>query len=358
MKIKLHCIINSLAPQGAQNMLLRLLSRIDRDRFEPTVTSLLDHVPMVREFEAIGVPVNTLGLRGNLSLPIALCRLVRRLRADPPDIVQTWLYHSDLIGAIAARLAGNAQVVWNIRHSNLDPGVNHRSTLLTAKICARLSGWLPARIICCAEAARQSHVRFGYAENRFEVLPNGFDLIALCKQDQARMAMRHELGLDENTLVIGLLARFHRQKDHHNFILAAGLTGHMRLLGRRDDIPRLLSALDIATSSSLGEGFPNAIGEAMACEVPCVVTDVGDSASLVGSTGLVVPPGNPAALADAWGELVAIGRGGRHLLGEKARRRIRDQFSIEAVVDRYERLYIDLVSSSASRAPVTLATDQ
>ncbi|HAD05062.1 MAG: hypothetical protein A2091_12715 [Desulfuromonadales bacterium GWD2_61_12] len=379
MRIRLHCIINSLAPQGAQNMLLRLLGRIDRERFEPVVTTLIDQVPMARQFAEIEVPVRVLGVRSHLDGPLALLRLVRQLRADPPHIIQTWLYHADLFGGIAARLAGRAPVVWNIRHSNLEPQVNRRTTLLTAKACAHLSGWLPAKIICCAEAARQSHVQFGYAERRFEVIPNGFDLGKLSRQTQARREIRDELGIAEQTLVIGLVGRFHPQKDHRNFIQAAarfatrypglrfllagdevqwdnrilvewiqqaGLADKVSLLGRRDDIPRLLSAVDIATSSSLGEGFPNAVGEAMACQVPCVVTDVGDSALLVGDTGVVVPARNPQALAAAWEHLALMGEGQRRLLGERGRQRIREQFSLEAVVASYEKLYFDLFAAT------------
>lgn len=381
MKIRLHCIITSLAPQGAQNMLLRVLSGIDRERFDPVVTSLLNQVPMARQFKEIEVPVHVLGVRNHLDGPLALLRLVQRLKTEQPHIIQTWLYHADLFGGIAARLAGRTPVVWNIRHSNLEPKVNSRTTMLTARACAHLSGWLPAKIICCAEAARQSHVQFGYAEQRFEVIPNGFDLEALYWQPQARLEIRRELGIAEETLVIGLAARFHPQKDHQNFIEAAGrfaaqypdllfllmgddvhrdnqtlmewiyqagIGDKVQLLGRRDDIPRLLSVLDIATSSSLGEGFPNAVGEAMACQIPCVVTDVGDSAALVGDTGIVVPARNPEALAAAWMDLARRGDAERRLLGERARQRIRERFSLESVVDCYERLYLDLFTATTS----------
>lgn len=386
MKIRLHCIINTLVPQGAQNMLLRLLSGINRDRFEPVVTSLIDQVPMAGQFKEIDVPIHVLGVRTHLDGPLALRRLVHRLKLEQPDIVQTWLYHADLFGGIAARLAGRIPVVWNIRHSNLEPEVNSRTTLLTAKACAHLSGWLPAKIICCAEAAQQSHVQFGYAEQRFEVIPNGFDLELLYRQPQARHEIRRELGIPEESLVIGLAARFHPQKDHQNFVEAAGrlatrypdirfllmgddvdgdnqilrewidqagIAGKVKLLGRRDDIPRLLSALDIATSSSRGEGFPNAVGEAMACEIPCVVTDVGDSAALVGRTGIVVPARNPEALAAGWLDLIQRGDSGRRLLGESARLRVRELFSLEAVVDRYEKLYFNLFSATSAAKRTT-----
>lgn len=375
MKIRVHFIITSLSPQGAQHVLLRLLERIDRERFEPTVICLTGSAPMAERFRQLGVPVHLLGLRASLSAFAALVRLVRMLRDDAPHVVQTWMYHADLIGGLAARLAGRAAVVWNIRHGNLDPGVNRRHTLLTVKACALLSRRLPDRIVCCAEAARQTHVAWGYAADKMLVIPNGFDLETFRPAPRDGAAVRDELGIPAQELVVGLVGRFHPQKDHRNFIQAAahfarsypdahyvlagddidhdnheltawidtaGITARTHLLGRRSDVVRLMAAFDIATSSSLGEGFPNVVGEAMACAIPCVVTDVGDSASLVGDTGLVVPPGDPSALARAWAQLAELGHAGRLELGARARQRIIEQFSIDAVVERYQQLYSGL----------------
>ena len=124
-----------------------------------------------------------------------------------------------------------------------------------------------------------------------------------------------------------------------NLISSLGLEPSVRLLGRRNDIPEITAALDIASSSSYGEGFSNAIGEAMSCGVPCVVTDVGDSAWIVGDTGKVVPPRDPTALANALRELVNMGAVARRALGERARQRVVENFSLEAVVRQYEDLY-------------------
>ena len=173
-------------------------------------------------------------------------------------------------------------------------------------------------------------------------------------------------------ILVGLVARHHPMKDHAGFFHAARLVAQacpsvrfvmigrgtnsqspvadlaranqlenrVFLLGERSDMPRLTAALDIACSSSAwGEGFSNTIGEAMACGVPCVVTDVGDSAYAVGDTGISVPPNNPQALADAISRLVAAGSERRHCLGEAARRRIETEFSLAAIVHRYEELY-------------------
>jgi glycosyltransferase involved in cell wall biosynthesis len=190
-------------------------------------------------------------------------------------------------------------------------------------------------------------------------------------------SIRKEFGLRDDVLIIGLIARFHPMKDHECFLNAAallirqfrnvrfllvgsnvseanakltkliehlGLDQHVLLLGERNDIPRITAALDIATSSSAwGEGFGNSIGEAMSCGVPCVVTDVGDSAWIVGETGRVVPPSDPNALATAWESLIVLGSEGRNALGAMARERVRNIFSLDSVAAQYENLYTSLI---------------
>ena len=216
------------------------------------------------------------------------------------------------------------------------------------------------------------HTALGYDPEKMVVIPNGFDLDLFKPDLEGGASIRQELGIPEDTMLIGLAGRFDPQKDHHNFIKAAallpkeilnvqfllcgdditwgnrelaqwideaGLHRCFHLLGRRNDISRIMTALDIASSSSYGEGFPNVVGEAMACGTPCVVTDVGDSALIVGDTGIVVPPGDPDALALAWKELNEIGKDKRRELGCDARLRIRENFSLPSVVKQYEDLY-------------------
>ncbi len=353
-------------------MLYKLLSGTDRENFESEVVSLMDIGAIGKRIQELAVSVRALGMRqGVPSLP-ALLRLVYWLRQNPPHCVQTWMYHADLIGGISAKLAGGIPVIWGIRNSNLKPQHTKRTTLLTAKACARLSRRLPARIVCCSEASRQSHKEMGYAEDRMVVIPNGFDLAAFKPDQEARPAVRRELCIPGEAPLIGLVGRFNPLKDHNNFIRAAahlhaclpdvhfllcgdgvtwenpelvewiktaGIQTRCHLLGRREDIPRLTASLDIACSSSNSEGFPNVIGEAMACGVPCVVTDVGDSAMIVGETGRVVPPRNPQALAECWRELLELGPEGRSRLGSAARHRVEEHFNLPLIVTRYERLY-------------------
>jgi glycosyltransferase involved in cell wall biosynthesis len=356
-------------------MLLKLLSRLDSSTFSSEVISLTNLGTVAEKLEETGITVRALGMRRRVPSPVAILRLASWFRRSRPHVVQTWMYHADLIGGLAARLAGGPPVVWGIRQSNLDPAHTKRTTLWTAKTCAALSRNLPTHIVCCAKAARRMHVNLGYAPEKMVVIPNGFDLSIFKPDGEARRSVRSELGVPEETLLIGLFGRFDPQKDHQTFvhsagilhehvpavrfvlcgngitwdnemlvawIEAAGIKECCYLLGRRDDMARLTAALDVASSSSYGEGFANAVGEAMACGVPCAVTDVGDSATVVGQTGRVVSPKNPEALAEAWRSLIALGAEGRSELGRRARHRVQDNYSLPAIVRRYENLYTEL----------------
>ncbi len=374
-------LTNSVGIGGAELMLYRLISNLDRRRFTPSVISLIDIVPAVTGelLRKLGISVRTLGLLPGKPNPVAFLRLAHWLRQDPPDVIQTWMYYADLVGGLASRLAGKIPLSWGIRGTDLSEEGNKRILLLTAKACAGLSRWLPDRIVCCSEASRQVHAALGYATEKMMVIPNGYDLEAYQPDAVARESVRKELQIPAEAPVIGLVARFHPHKDHRNFVQAAsllhqdrpdvyfvlcgmgvswenkelarwiedaGIQARCRLLGLRDDIPKLTAAFDIGSLSSFGEGFPNVICEAMSCGVPCVVTDVGDAARIVGETGLVVPVKSPVALAGAWRKMLDVGREGRSQLGMAARVRVRDEFALPQIVDRYQNLFEELACAA------------
>lgn len=362
-------------------MLAKLLSQMPGDHRGSEVISLTDTMALRARIQSLQVPVYSAGMRSRRPSPRALWRLVRRLHTSRPDLVHTWMYHADLIGGIAAVLAGGIPVVWSIRQSSLDRPHLGLSTWAVARSCAWLARWLPERIVSCSQRARLEHERFGYPAERIVVIPNGFDLDAFRPDAAARAELRRELRVPEEAPVIGFLARFHPQKDHRTFVEAAaylaakepsarfllcgegvtwdnqelaawidrsGVRAAFSLLGCRGDVPRIMAALDLATSSSaFGEGFPNAIGEAMACGVPCVVTDVGDAGYLVGETGIVVPLEDPEALAHGWLRLLRLHSGTRRSLGMLARQRIEYEFNIQSVAKAYLHLYAQVVTEHA-----------
>lgn len=382
-RISVTHLITGTSAGGAETMLHRLVSRTDRERFNVNVISLTTAGEIGRRMIDEGISFHSIEASKSGLDPAALLRLIRHIRRTRPDILQTWMYHADLAGGIAARFARSIQVAWGIHHSDLNPDHIKKRTIRVAKWCARLSRRLPERIVCCSRASMETHAAIGYDRERMIVIQNGFDTSLFAPDSDARSSVRKELGLDGDTPLVGLVARYHPQKDHATFFRAAGilhagmpgvrfvlcgkgitaenqnlavltseagLEGSVFLLGRRADIPRIQASLDIASSSaSSGEGFPIIIGEAMSCGVPCVVTDVGDSAEIVGDCGLVVEPGDPEALAAGWKKILAMKRETRAALGERARERIEKNYEIGAVTARYEVLYLGMVGKRGAR---------
>jgi glycosyltransferase involved in cell wall biosynthesis len=363
-------------------MLCKLVSQLSRDDNHPEVISLTDIGPVGREIADLGIKVRALGMKRGIPNAMLLFRLARWLRNASPDIVQTWMYHADLIGGLAAMFAGRFPVIWGVRQSQLDPDGSKRTTIWTARICALLSRALPERIVCCSYIARDVHRALGYASDKLVVIPNGFDLGRFKPDRVLRERVRDELGIDAALRVVGMVARFDTQKDHkmlinaarilHNnipgthfvlcgkdvvwenevlaeWIATAGLRDYFHLLGERSGIEGLLPAFDVAClSSAFGEGFPNVVGEAMACEVPCVATDVGDSAQIIGDTGLIVAPRDAKAFASGLKRLLSLSPDEHGCLGRAARARIAERFELQFVVQQFENLYRDLVHRSGS----------
>ncbi len=366
-------IISGLGPGGAEIMLLELVRKSAASRYEPFVINLGDVVGLVPELEAIGVPVVTLGMGGGLPDPRKIRQLMKILRAERPAVIQSWMYHANLIGGLAARASGSIPVAWGIHHTDLSPAYIKRPTLLIAKACVPLSRRLPKAIVCVAESSRRVHAELGYATDRMIVIPNGFDIDRFKPDPAARIRIREEIGVAPDTKLAGLLARFNPQKDHRNFIEAAkrvaavdptvqfvlcgwdvawdnaqlaswiddtGIRVRFHLLGRRPDSAAINAALDISClSSESGEAFPMVIGEAMASGVPCAVTDIGDSALIVGGLGRVAPPRNPEALATAMLELLTLNDEARACVAAACRRHIVDHFSLAHVAQEYEKLW-------------------
>jgi glycosyltransferase involved in cell wall biosynthesis len=372
--MKIVHVITGLNTGGAEMMLYKLLSAIDSARFENHVISLTNDRVVGDKIAALGVPVQYLGMaHGRFDLPRFL-RLIHAISKLNPDVVQTWMYHADLLGGLAAKLAGVKHVVWNIRHSDLPAEHTKRSTRLTARLCALLSHWLPDRIICNAQRSVAVHVQLGYKQSLFEIIGNGFDLQRFKPDVAAKAGLCRELNAGSELLLVGLVARFDVQKNHRGFVAAAqtvakqmpnthfilagrnadnanaelrqwidntGCGDRFHLLGERHDIGQLTAGFDVAVSCSIfGEGFPNTVGEAMASGVPCVVSDAGDSATIVGDTGIVVPLNDNSALADSLLQLLRMPVAKRAAMGLRARQRMLDNYSLPVIVKRFESLYL------------------
>jgi len=371
--VRILHVITGLDLGGAETVLYRLVTA-QASEAEHVVVSLTGEGAYGARLRQQGIAVHALQFpRGWLTLR-GLHRLWRLILALRPDAIQTWLYHADLIGGLAGRLAGVRAVCWGIRNSNLSRETSSRHTRLTAHICAWMSAWLPAAIVSCSDRAALVHQHLGYRKQKFTVIHNGYDLSRFSPQPRVRETLRAEWGVSPGMQLLGTAARWDPQKDHANLLSALallaragkdfrcvlagagmdganedlvrlvsenGLEDKVMLLGLRDDIPAIMNALDLhVLSSSYGEAFPNVVAEAMACGTPCVVTDVGDAAAIVGGTGWVAPPDDAASLARIVGKaLEVLQTPRREMLSQACRQRVAERFGIERMVAAYKAVW-------------------
>jgi glycosyltransferase involved in cell wall biosynthesis len=374
-------VITGLENGGAEASLYRLCSADDESGLQHTVISLMGRGVYAERLEGAGVAVHSLGMPRGRITAAGMFRMYSLLRTLRPAIVQTWMYHADLLGGVAARLAGVAGVVWSIR-GPLNAKETSRSTRLTARFCALLSPYVPRRIVSCSVYAARVHQALGYEASKFAIIPNGYPLDRFLPMPDQRPDFRVGLGAADNLLLLGMVARFDPYKDHLNLIQALAMLKRrnlrflcvlvgsdvddanpvlremlkredvgdcVRLLGARDDIPQVMNALDIHVLSSLDEAFPNVLAEAMACGTPCVTTDVGDARLIIGDTGWTAPAQNPLALADAI-ELAISARkddASWQMRKAAARLRIEENFGL----DRMRRAYRKVWTESAPSEP-------
>lgn len=358
-------MITGLGAGGAETALARLAPRFDRDRWETVVVGLGPDGIAADALRRAGIETIALGVGTTRTAAGGAVALLRFARTRRPDLVHGWMYH----GNLAAALAATGRLVWGIRQGLYDFADSPRSTRLAIRIGAALS-FLPDRIVYNADEARRQHEAIGYRETGALLIPNGYDVAAFAGSPDARERIRAALGLSPEDEVVGFVARRHPVKNHEGFFEAAsriaarrpsvrfllagpgtddpsllglaeraGIAARVRLLGERGDVPDLLHAFDLATLASHGEAFPNALAEAMAAGVPCVATDVGEVRSLLGDTGLLVPPRDPGALAEGWEKLLALGLQGRRAMGAAARERVQARFGIDRAVAAYEGVY-------------------
>jgi glycosyltransferase involved in cell wall biosynthesis len=362
--VKVLHVTTSLGQGGAETVLFRLVgaSPMIQHRVALLGDAYTHYVPYLRD---LGVDVDKVGLdRGVTPLP-GMMRLYQSIRQFSPDVVQTWMYHANLFGGLAARAAGVPRIFWGIR-SHARSAAAPASTRIVSSLCGFLSSRVPTGIISCSERARTSHIAQGYEASKFLVIPNGYDLSTFRPDESLRRRFREELGLDRHDVVVGMVARWHTDKDHANLLAAMRIVWRTQpqvrlvlagfdmvaentallqlvnsadgkhrtmLLGRRDDVAAVMNGLDLHVLSSSTEGFPNAIAEAMACGTPCVSTDVGDASLIIGETGLVAPSGNPGALASAIDSALRAFSIGRR--NENCVNLIRDRFSMDRMAASY-----------------------
>lgn len=371
MKI-LH-IITGLQNGGAEGALYRLCKADSSHKHY--VISLTGPGKYGELLQGLDVNLFCANLKLGPKILLGLIRIFRVIRKISPDVVQTWMYHADLIGGCISRLAGVKKVVWGVRHSDFSRDQSKAITMLLVRTCALVSGFVPQKIVYCALEAREAHQKLGYEAGKDAVIPNGYFFEDFDVIEEEIQRFRSPFALNGHVL-IGMVARYNPQKDHATLIKAIGrlkrkgyrfrllligdavdrrneflcrqlrtegLSTEVELLGPRNDISVVMNSLDIhVLSSSFGEGFPNVVAESMACGTPNIVTDVGDASLIVGNAGWIIPPKDHMALSQAIEEVITIKNRDAakwQALQAASRARILRKFSIHSTVQQYEAVW-------------------
>jgi glycosyltransferase involved in cell wall biosynthesis len=377
MTLRVLHVISGLDVGGAEMTLYRLVSR-HSDEFgaEHIIVSLTKEGPVGQRLLNSGFEVIALDLKGFSNLFLVLIKLIRLIHRKKPDIVQTWMYHGDLIGGLASRIAGIKNIIWGVRTTDISHESN-RSLKLIRKACAVFSSWLPASIVCAAEESLSYHLNIGYSKKKMLVIPNGFDLNFLHATNNERDVFRSNLGVSASQFVIGSIGRYSPVKNYTGFIHAVNLllSNHSNLkillvgkgleksnlelmelihkssspnsfilLGSREDIPVCLKSMDLFCLPSLTEGFPNALGEAMAMGLPCISTPVGDAPLLLGGTGVISNSTTAESIASSIEMMFLLRSEELKEKGRLAKQRIKNHFSIESTVKKYNQLYSEILN--------------
>lgn len=380
MTIRVVHLISGLGQGGAETVLTRLVMHSSQENI---VVSFSDEGVMGEKLKMAGIPVYCLQMKLGKNGLSDFFRLVNLLKQLNPDIVQTWMYHADFFGGIAARIAGYRHIAWGIRNSGDSLKSSSKMSYYLARISAFFSRFIPQKIIVCGEKAAQIHAGWGYCQSKMQVIQNGYDLSQWQHDQVASIALRKQWGATANTPVLGFVARWNPLKDHatllkaFSFVLQSHpeamlvlvgkgmeqenqelqqlltslqLHKHVVLLGMRSDIPAIMSALDFHVLSSKAEGFPNVVCESMACQTPNIVTDVGDAALIVGQYGWVAQPQNPRDLADKLNNALSVLSQSTSVdspmsvLRQQARQSVLDRFSLSTMVTHYEQAWQSMLN--------------
>jgi glycosyltransferase involved in cell wall biosynthesis len=373
-RVKLLLLIRDLRIGGAERQLVTLAKNLDRTIFDVAVVCTYNGGVFAQELRDSGVPYIPLAKRGRWDLPRFLERFVRVLRSLKPDIVHSYLPIQNLLALVVRPVMPAARVVWGVRGSNTGSASDWLSR--PVERLQVLFSSLPDLTIFNSNAGREDHLSSGFMASRTLVIPNGIDTKRFVPDRASGLRLRALWHVPDDALLIGVASRLVPMKDHSTFLRAAASFAHLKpdvryvcvgagpehysrnlraesyrlgladkvaWLGSLDDMSCVYNAFDICCSSSRdGEGTSNSIAEAMACGVPCVVTDVGDSSQIVGDTGIVVPPRNHEALAAGWAQMHArMAENPR--LRETVRQRVNSQFSLSALVHNTSEAFLSIL---------------
>ncbi len=377
---KVLFLARSLEYGGAERQLVVLAKELRKRAFDIQVVIFYGSTALAGDLLAQGIEVVDLGKRGRWDVLFFVQRLYRTVRKSRPHFVLSYMTIPNIAAGLLKAFLPGVSVIWGLRASNMDFHQYGWFYRLASKVERGLSRLADA-IVINSNAGRRDAVSRGFPAAKISVILNGVDAHKFVPDAAGRERVRTEWRASGNQIIIGLVARLDPMKDHPLFLKAAAIlrqkgrdalfvcvgdgpeyykAGIRKLAkelclndvlvwnGMRNDMTAVYTAFDILTSSSsYGEGFSNAVSEAMACGVPCVVTDVGDSAAIVGDAGIVVAPRDPIALANGWTEMLK-----RLTTGDYAdayrrvtvnRERILSNFSVQSLVDKTEQVLNEVI---------------
>ena len=369
-------IITGLKKGGAETLLCNLCE-YDKE-FNHTIISLSDTPDLEASFIKLNIPVFSLNFPDGKIKISGVLKLYRLIKKINPDVVQTWMIHADMIGGIVARLAGVNNIFWSVHYTNLVKGKSKRLTILLSKINAFLSYFIPKKIIYCAEKSREVQESLGFKKTKGVVVQNGYDVECFNQNTSLGSKFRNELNIHPEAFVIGHVGSYHPLKDQANLVQALtlldqrgfkfyavfaganldnnnnglvslikhkGLSNHVHLLGKRNDIPSIMNGIDLFILSSESEAFPNVLNEAMACGTPCVSTDVGDASIILGDTGWIVPSKDSESLYSSVIKAAQEKESSHRSWSQRSascRQRIVQKFSLENMVKKYKEVWMNV----------------
>lgn len=367
---------------GAESQLVLTCRELKKRGIRVKVVVFYQGGTLINKVLEDGIELSAIGKKGRWDVALFFYETLSTLRRERPILVYGYLGGANIVCGLLKVLRPKTKVIWGIRASKMD--LTHYDWIRRMeKAVMKFVAFLPDRIVVNSEAGYSEMIRQGYPASKLRLIQNGIDTKSFRSCRQEGKALRKRWGCKKgHERLVGLVARLDPIKDHETFLKAASillqkeedirfacvgpdwkgrskslmemagslrLTKHLFWEGERDDMASVYNALDILTLCSTSEGFPNTVAEAMACQVPCVVTDVGDCAYLVGDTGIVVPPGDPVALARAWEEMLSLDL---EEMGRRARERIVKHFSLERMVDRTVKVFEEVLGRPLDRGPL------
>lgn len=364
--LKITHIIVGLGRGGAETVLRNFI--LSDTCNQHSVVSLSQGGGVADDLRGHGIAVHELSLHNGtiFSRLNKIGRMIGLLRSSNADVVHTWMYHSDLLGGVLTRMFTRSKVVWCVRSGDIEGGKN-RLTLLIRWVCSLLSKYVPHAIIFVSSRARKQHIAMGYDSRKSWLVTNGFnvydsihqacDLYSKKNLEETMFisVARHNIIKDHETLLRAFAKVCRNNNRAQLTLIGAGnessnnklidklrslnILDHVNLLGEVSDPFSLCTGSEIFVLHSISEGFPNALGEAMARGLVSISTDAGDATHLLGSDEYVVPTKDSDAMAELMMRVMKMNHNDRVLIGIKNRQRIQNQFQMKSKFDEIREIY-------------------